>query len=173
MQIARYFAVGVEQAPDGEFVAGHKNTVLTLVERGGAARSFHIESTSYAQIVPIIRANISRETALNTDDARHYMAVGREFASHEAVNHSADEYVRGDAHTNTVEGYYISRAGLCLAAGPNLRRDAGHCRYLLMAFAGGYPHQLVAAWLRTRCPRGGFSRRLRDWTSLRKGAMSS
>lgn len=34
------------------------------------------------------------------------MAVGREFASHEAVNHSADEYVRGDAHTNTVEGFY-------------------------------------------------------------------
>ena len=69
----------------------HKNTVLMLVERGGAARSFHIESTSYAQIVPIIRANISRETALNTDDARHYMAVGREFASHEAVNHSAED----------------------------------------------------------------------------------
>jgi transposase-like protein len=86
--------------------AAHKNIVLTLVERGGVARSFHIDSTSIANIAPILRANIGRETALMTDEASHYKEPGRDFASHDAVNHSAYEYVRGHITTNTVEGYY-------------------------------------------------------------------
>jgi transposase-like protein len=84
----------------------HKNIVLTLVERGGRARSFHVDSTSIADIVPIVRENVSRESRFMTDEARHYMEVGKEFASHDAVNHSLREYVRGDVTTNTVEGYY-------------------------------------------------------------------
>jgi transposase-like protein len=84
----------------------HKNIVLTLVERGGHARSFHIDSTSIADIAPIVRENVRRETAFMTDEARHYMEVGKEFASHEAVNHGLREYVRGNVTTNTVEGFY-------------------------------------------------------------------
>jgi transposase-like protein len=86
--------------------AGHKNIVLTLVERGGSARSFHIDSTSIANIAPILRANISRESALMTDEATHYTETGRDFASHDTVNHGRKEYVRGHVTTNTVEGYY-------------------------------------------------------------------
>ena len=103
----------------------HKNAVLTLVERGGRARSFHIDSTTIAQVAPIIRENINRESRLMTDEATIYPEVGAEFASHDAVNHSKDQYVRywnevtdktrpdGKPHvetttitTNTVEGYY-------------------------------------------------------------------
>jgi hypothetical protein len=80
--------------------------VLTLVERGGRARSFHVESHTVGQIVPIVRENIARESRLMTDQARHYVKVGETFADHGAVDHSKDEYVRGDVHTNTVEGYY-------------------------------------------------------------------
>jgi hypothetical protein len=43
---------------------------------------------------------------LRTDESSLYTAIGKSFASHETVNHSAKEYVRGDAHTNTVEGYF-------------------------------------------------------------------
>lgn len=84
----------------------YKNTVLTLVERGGRARSFHVETTSVGQIVPIVRENIKRESRLMTDQARFYLKVGQEFAEHGTVHHDKDEYVRGDIHTNTVEGYY-------------------------------------------------------------------
>lgn len=90
----------------GGGASGYKNTVLTLVQRGGSARSFHIDSTTVAQIVPIVRENVKRESRLMTDEARHYVAVGKEFADHGAVEHSKYEYVRGDIHTNTVEGYY-------------------------------------------------------------------
>ena len=96
----------LEGQPKAKAGWGHKNVVLTLVERGGSARSFHVDSTSVAQIAPIVRANIARETALMTDEGRQYLEVGAEFASHDTVNHSQEEYVRGHVHTNTVEGYY-------------------------------------------------------------------
>jgi transposase-like protein len=86
--------------------AYHKNMVVTLVERGGSARSFHTDGHSAADIVPIIRQNIRRESRMMTDQARHYQAIGRWFAGHGTVNHGVHEYVRGDIHTNTVEGYY-------------------------------------------------------------------
>ncbi len=41
-----------------------------------------------------------------TDEGGQYYRVGKEFARHETINHSADEYVRGDVHTNTIEGYF-------------------------------------------------------------------
>jgi transposase-like protein len=84
----------------------NKNMVVTLVERGGSARSFHTDGHSIASIVPIVRENIRRESRLMTDQALHYRVVGREFAEHGRVEHSEGEYVRGDIHTNTVEGYY-------------------------------------------------------------------
>jgi transposase-like protein len=83
-----------------------RNVVLTLVERGGSARSFHVDGVTVGTLVPIIRANISRESHLMTDEAKWYTKVGAEFASHETVNHEIKEYVRGNVTTNTVEGFY-------------------------------------------------------------------
>jgi hypothetical protein len=84
----------------------HKNIVLTLVERGGSARSFHVEGMRVADVAPIVRTNIRRESRLMTDEGKHYKEVGREFAQHGTVAHSEDEYVRGDIYSNTVEGYF-------------------------------------------------------------------
>lgn len=86
---------------------GHKNAVLFLIDRNSKqVRSFHVEGTSADDIVPIIRANVAKDTAMMTDEGGHYFTLGGHFASHESVIHKADEYVRGDAHTNTVEGFY-------------------------------------------------------------------
>ncbi len=84
----------------------HKNMVLTLVERGGAARSFHIDTATVAQVVPLVRQNIAKESILMTDESHIYKRVGQEFLGHYTVNHSEKEYVRGSVTTNTVEGYY-------------------------------------------------------------------
>jgi transposase-like protein len=86
---------------------GHKNAILSLVDRNsGQVRSFHVDGTSAADIVPIVKANVAKETAMMTDEGGHYFTLGDHFASHESVSHKADEYVRGSIHTNTVEGYY-------------------------------------------------------------------
>jgi transposase-like protein len=97
----------------------HKNAVLTLVERGGSARSFHIAGAAISDIMPIVRENVSREATIMTDEAKHYYGVADEFAGHGTVTHSKDEYVRHDVwidkanrlhvepiHSNTVENYY-------------------------------------------------------------------
>jgi hypothetical protein len=98
-----------------------RNIVLTLVTRGGSARSFHVDATTHAQLLPIIRANIQAETAVMTDEPSWYKSLGDSFSSHEAVHHSAHEYVRQGypgmyspykIHTNTVEGFYSESASL-------------------------------------------------------------
>jgi transposase-like protein len=94
------------------------NAILTLVERGGSARSFHVDGKAIRDVMPIVRENVKRESRINTDEAKHYYDVAKEFAGHDTVTHSADEYVRytnafhfpsGERyviHTNTVEGYF-------------------------------------------------------------------
>lgn len=86
---------------------GHKNAVLSLVDRkSGQVRSFHVDSVSAAELVPIVKASVAKETAMMTDEWSGYFSLSDHVASHESVSHKADEYVRGDVHTNTVEGYY-------------------------------------------------------------------
>jgi transposase-like protein len=80
--------------------------VLALVERGGKVRSVHVENVKAETLLPIVNANIDKEARVMTDDAATYYNKLDGFASHETVNHSANEYVRGDVHTNTVEGYF-------------------------------------------------------------------
>lgn len=83
-----------------------KSIAFTLVERGGRARSFHVANVSGKTLRPIIVQHVSRQSFLMTDDAGQYRPIGLEFAGHEAVNHGAGEYGRGNAHSNTVEGYF-------------------------------------------------------------------
>jgi transposase-like protein len=110
----------VEGAPKRMRTGGSKdrNIVVTLVERGGSARSFHVDGKAISDVMPIVRENVKRESWINTDEAKLYYDVGKEFALHQTVNHSKDEYVRrsgvssfpdGEPYivtTNTVEGYY-------------------------------------------------------------------
>jgi hypothetical protein len=68
--------------------------------------------------MPIVQDNVERETRINTDEAKRYYDLHKEFSSHDTVNHSADEYVRYTSvvsfseakpyiiTTNTVDGYF-------------------------------------------------------------------
>lgn len=86
--------------------AAHKIAIVSLVERGGNVRSFHVDRADVQTVAKIVYTNVKRETALHTDESRLYITLGKEYASHETVNHSAKEYVRGTVHTNTIEGYF-------------------------------------------------------------------
>jgi len=83
-----------------------KEAVLALVERGGEVRSFHVPRVGARTLRPILRLQISQKAHIKTDSAGYYKRLRSDFASHEAVDHSAEEYVRGGAHTNTVENYF-------------------------------------------------------------------
>jgi transposase-like protein len=92
----------------GQIGGQGKQVVHTLVERGGRARSHHVANVSGKTLRPILFTNVDRKSALMTDEAGEYYHIGKEFSRHEKVNHRAGEYVRGDAHSNTVEGYFAT-----------------------------------------------------------------
>lgn len=124
VEIDETFIGKTAEAPKGRKKPGraereHVNTVLSLVERGGSVRSFHIDSASVYSTLPIIRENIKRDATVNTDQAAYYKVLGKHFDEHHAVDHSAEEYVRKEMMmiegkeyvvntitTNTVEGYF-------------------------------------------------------------------
>jgi transposase-like protein len=84
----------------------HKHAVMTLVQRDGSARSFHVEGTKASDLLPIIKANVHPSTHVMTDEAGQYAHLGKYFTEHDFVRHSTGEYGRDDIHTNTVEGFY-------------------------------------------------------------------
>lgn len=90
----------------GQRGTGTKRKIITLVERGGGARSFKVDNFRPEVIRKVLFENASKESRLHTDEAHHYRKPGREFVAHERVIHSSNEYARGDVTTNTVEGFF-------------------------------------------------------------------
>lgn len=102
---------GEKADPEGRRKPGQrgpagKRPVVGLVERGGKVRTFHVDAANKDTVEKIVRENVAKETDLKTDESALYTKVGGEFASYETVNHSSGEYVRDDAHTNTIDGYW-------------------------------------------------------------------
>ena len=92
---------------EGKRGAKGKAPILSLVERDGSVRSYHVANVTAQTLRPIIAKSVNKASYLMTDDALVYPAVTRDFAGHGTVNHSAEEYVRaGFWHTNTVENYF-------------------------------------------------------------------
>lgn len=86
-----------------------KEMAFSLVERGGKVRSHHMANVSAKNIGPVLEAQLGEaaaKTRLMTDGEGQYRLVAPMFASHGAVNHGVGEYVRGDIHTNTIEGFF-------------------------------------------------------------------
>ena len=104
--------IGRKEGAEVRRGASHKNVVLSLIERGGEARSFHVQSTKKEDIIPIVKANIAKETHVMTDESNTYSDLGKHFKSHDVVDHSRKEYaytdrVRNlDIGINGAEGYY-------------------------------------------------------------------
>ena len=90
-----------------------RTIVHTLVEREGRARSHVIANVTGNTLRPLLFTQVDRKSTLMTDTAGGYHRIGKEFARHETVDHGKDEYVRGDAYSNTVEGYFsVLKRGL-------------------------------------------------------------
>lgn len=91
----------------------HKHRIVSLVERHGEVRSFHVASVSANNLKPLLRAQIAKDSHLMTDEATRYWRIGKEFAQHSSVNHGIKEYARGDVTTNSAEGFFsILKRGL-------------------------------------------------------------
>lgn len=90
-----------------------KEAVVALVERGGKVRSQHVQAVNARTLLPILQSQIKGDTVVNTDDGSAMVKAASTFAKHGTVQHGIGEYVRGDIHTNTIEGYFsIMKRGI-------------------------------------------------------------
>jgi transposase-like protein len=82
-----------------------KHAVMTLVDRDGESRSFHVANVKAKTLREKIVTTVSRKSHLMTDELASYEKIGMEFANHGTVNHSANEFAKlgGFVHTNTAE----------------------------------------------------------------------
>jgi len=85
-----------------------KKAVVSLIERDGKARSFHVANVTAEIVRPLVMKNVSRKSALMTDESNVYTKMGREFASHHAVGHSRDEYAYYDRLTERTVSINVS-----------------------------------------------------------------
>jgi transposase-like protein len=83
-----------------------KLAVVSLVQRGGSVRSFHVDRADKATVAAIVTGNVARESSLYTDESRLYAGANGHVVEHHTVHHASKEYARGPVHTNTVEGYF-------------------------------------------------------------------
>jgi transposase-like protein len=122
----------------------NKRVVVSLVERGGKVRSFHIPRADKATVAKIVLDNINHESRLHTDESRLYWGAGSVFAQHEAVNHSQYEYARGDVTTNSVEGYFsIFKRGM---KGVYQHCSEKHLHRYLAEFDFRFNHREALGW---------------------------
>ena len=106
--------------PDEVFVNGKgwqgkrgtatKRKVLTMVERGGRAVSVKVEDLTVETLKTVIGKHVVLDSDLNTDEAQHYKAIGKNFADASRGEPQRREYVRREGEklvtTNTVEGFF-------------------------------------------------------------------
>jgi hypothetical protein len=122
----------------------YKETVVSLVERGGKVRSHHVADVTASTLKPILVEAIAKDTHFRTDSSPVYTGLGAGFASNTTVNHSIKEYVRGDAHTNTAEGYFsILKRGIY---GVHHHVSAEHLKRYLGEFDFRYNHRIALGY---------------------------
>jgi hypothetical protein len=116
-----------------------QEVVFSLVERGGKSRSFHVANVTAETLRLIIVSVASSDSHFRTDESGIYWSIGEEFKSHRTVVHAAEEYVRGDAHTNKAEGYFsILKRGIY---GVNHHVSEIHLHRYLTEFDFRYPNR--------------------------------
>ncbi len=128
----------------GKGGAADKRAIVSLVERGGKVRSFHVPRADKATVAKIVADNIAHESRLHTDESRLYTEVGSLFGEHGTVVHSKKEYVRGDIHTNSAEGYFsIFKRGM---RGVYQHCDEKHLHRYLAEFDFRYNRRTALGW---------------------------
>ena len=135
---------GGKYTKGGKTGPNNKRAIVTLVERGGRVRSFHVPRADKATVSKIVMDNIHHESRLHTDESRLYLGADLFFASHETVNHSRKEYARGDVTTNSAEGYFsIFKRGM---RGVYQHCSEKHLHRYLAEFDFRYNHRTALGW---------------------------
>jgi transposase-like protein len=139
--------IGGRKKGMGRRYVGNKTPVVAMVERKGKVRSMVMEQVNSTNIKAMLKEHIQTSTNIMTDESKPYPRAARDFASHETVNHSLQEYARGDVNTNTVEGYFsLLKRGII---GTFHHVSKKHLPLYLAEFDHRYNHRKVSDGERT------------------------
>lgn len=83
-----------------------KITVIGAVERGGNVRAKVVPSRGAQDVLPLVTSHVMPASTVFTDEAHVYKRLPKQGYQHRRINHGARVYVRGDVHTNTIEGFW-------------------------------------------------------------------
>lgn len=85
--------------------AKDKAIVFAMVERGAEVRTKVLQDVTAESLKKALLESVKEGASIYTDDAHQYKGISDKFV-HNHVNHSNNEYVKGNVHTNTVEGFF-------------------------------------------------------------------
>jgi transposase-like protein len=121
----------------------NKIAVVALVERGGRVRAFPMPRVTVENVQDAIVEHVHKNARLMTDESGLYTTVGKYMlGGHETVKHSLNEYARGEAHTNTVEGFFsLLKRGI---NGVYHHVGKGHLGRYCDEFAFRYDHRKIS-----------------------------
>ncbi|HEY2714571.1 MAG TPA: IS1595 family transposase [Chthoniobacterales bacterium] len=91
----------------GRGYKGNKAIAIGAVQRAGKIRLQVIEHADKETLHKFIKDNTAPDTeAIYTDELPAYWGIEDEDTIHRSVNHSAEEWVVGDVHTNGIESVW-------------------------------------------------------------------
>lgn len=105
VEIDETYIGGKREGTRGRGAEG-KTPVLGMVERDGSIKGLPIKDVKTKTIIPHIKQTVEEGSRISTDELRSYNALKDEGYSHDCVRHAAKEYVKGDTHTQSVEGFW-------------------------------------------------------------------
>jgi transposase-like protein len=83
-----------------------KAKILGMVERGGRLKTRVVPNVRRATLQNLIVTNVRRGSRISSDELRSYDKLKEQGFDHQTVRHGRKEFVRGDVHTNTLEGFW-------------------------------------------------------------------
>jgi transposase-like protein len=86
--------------------AENKTPVVGMVERKGNITAQTTKDTTRSTLSYLISKNITAGSSIITDEYKSYKKVSMLGYKHGTINHAKKQYVKGQLHTNTIEGFW-------------------------------------------------------------------
>jgi len=99
--------IGGRRSGKGRGYIADKATVFGAVERNGRVRASHVDTIRSRANTRLIRQHVMPSALVYTDEGREFAGLARRGYQHQRIHHASKVWVRGDVHTNTIEGFWM------------------------------------------------------------------
>jgi len=119
--------------------AANKSIAFGMLDRDGDVMTEIVPNVKKNTLQPIIQENVKSGSTVHTDELRSYKGLDKAGYEHKRVNHGAGEYVSGECHVNSIEGFW-ARFKLSIR-GTHIHVSKHHLRKYLKEFEFRYNYR--------------------------------